>query len=461
MNHKTNENSHPALLWEPTREAALGQLQAFVPHAGHDYATQRNYDIAPDITATSTHFNQENRNPSSGHSVSRLSPWVRHRLITEQEILYAVLAQHNFQSSEKFIQEVFWRGYFKGWLEHRKSVWHDYKKHVEQLAGQLETGTDAIADNLRDRYHKAISGCTGITCFDSWCEQLKNTGYLHNHARMWFASIWVYTLKLPWQLGADFFYRNLLDGDPASNTCSWRWVCGLHTKGKTYLAHADNIEKFTAGRFGPTTGLATVAQPFDMDLIAVEAVHFDNLSEERLETITTSRYGLLLTEENCHIDAFSELTQAESQDYNSGEETASGKPRALLGLSLTDKRSLLPVSEQVHNFSSAIVNNAIANLERTFDCESRLIENPDTCDSLLDWANNHQLEYIVTPRAPIGPTCDWLDNLEQQLIPKNIKLVRLENSYDKQVWPHATKGFFALKKKIPNILETLALGQPG
>ena len=50
---------------------------------------------------------------------------------------------------------------------------------------------------------------------------------MHNHVRMWFASIWIFTLNLPWQLGADFFMQHLLDGDPASNTLSWRWVAGI------------------------------------------------------------------------------------------------------------------------------------------------------------------------------------------------------------------------------------------
>jgi deoxyribodipyrimidine photo-lyase len=66
---------------------------------------------------------------------------------------------------------------------------------------------------------------------------------------MWFASIWIFTLGLPWRIGADFFYRHLLDGDAASNTLSWRWVAGLHTRGKAYAAESWNIEKFTGGRF--------------------------------------------------------------------------------------------------------------------------------------------------------------------------------------------------------------------
>ena len=89
--------------------------------------------------------------------------------------------------------------------------------------------------------------------------ELIETGYLHNHARMWYASIWIHTLKLPWTLGAAFFLTHLLDGDPASNTLSWRWVAGLHTPGKTYLARPDNIRKYTNNRFAVGESLAKIA----------------------------------------------------------------------------------------------------------------------------------------------------------------------------------------------------------
>ena len=102
-----------------------------------------------------------------------------------------------------------------------------------------------------------IEARSGIPAMDAWTSELIETGYLHNHARMWYASIWIHTLKLPWTLGAEFFLRNLLDGDVASNTLSWRWVAGLHTVGKFYLAQKSNICKFTAGRLEVNIPLAT------------------------------------------------------------------------------------------------------------------------------------------------------------------------------------------------------------
>jgi deoxyribodipyrimidine photo-lyase len=170
-----------------------------------------------------------------------LSPYLRRRMITEREVVEEVLKHHAPEAADKFIQEVFWRTYWKGWLEMRPAIWEHYLSERE-----------AALANLPEGYQAAIEGRTGIDGFDDWARDLVETGWLHNHARMWFASIWIFTLKLPWVLGADFFYRHLIDADPASNTLSWRWVAGLHTKGKTYLARPENIEKFTKGRFRPT-----------------------------------------------------------------------------------------------------------------------------------------------------------------------------------------------------------------
>ncbi len=189
----------------PSRQAGLARLAGFVPAAGRAYANRRNTDYGPDDRG----------------NVSVLSPYLRHRLVTEREVLEAVLARHALSTAEKFVQEVFWRGYFKGHLETRPAIWQRYR---EALAGQqaaVEGGS-----GFARAYRRAIEGKTGIDCFDAWVEELLETAYLHNHTRMWFASIWIFTLQLPWELGADFTYRHFVDGDPASNTLSWRWWAG-------------------------------------------------------------------------------------------------------------------------------------------------------------------------------------------------------------------------------------------
>lgn len=216
------------------RARALRQLDEFIERVPF-YGRERNYD-------------------RSGHQdVSRLSHLLRYRVLTEEELVQRVLAQHPVEISEKFIQEILWRSYWKGWLELRPKVWAIYAEEVGQLLAEW-SGTA--------RYTAACEGKTELSFFNDWVRELITTGYLHNHTRMWFASVWIFTLRLPWQLGAALFFHHLLDADPASNTLSWRWVAGIHTPGKFYLARPENIEKYSEGRWRPKRSeLAEDAKP--------------------------------------------------------------------------------------------------------------------------------------------------------------------------------------------------------
>ena len=102
-------------------------------------------------------------------------------------ILNSCLKDRELKQIEKFVQEVFWRTYWKGWLEGRKTVWKDYVARLKNLKSEKQFKL------LKKDYNKAINGQTGINCFDAWVTELLQTGYLHNHARMWFASIWIFT----------------------------------------------------------------------------------------------------------------------------------------------------------------------------------------------------------------------------------------------------------------------------
>jgi len=172
---------------------------------------------------------------STLEEVSTLSPYIRLRLLSEEEVIQEVLCHHSFSIAEKFIQEVCWRSYWKNWLAHNPSVWATY----------IDFLTQERSATLRQQLASCEDATTPIPTLNAWIHQLKTSGYLHNHIRMYFASIWIHTLKLPWQYGAELFMKNLYDADPASNTLSWRWVAGIHTKGKAYLARAENIANFT------------------------------------------------------------------------------------------------------------------------------------------------------------------------------------------------------------------------
>ncbi len=166
-----------------------------------------------------------------------LSPALTHRLITQDELLTRTLARQSFHTVEKFIQEVHWRAYWKGWLQMRPQVWQSYRKSLNMLACEA-------APEIRQQCQEIEHSASGIALVDEWMRELRETGYLHNHVRMWFAGYWIHTRKLPWHLGAALFEKYLCDFDAASNTLSWRWVAGLQTNGKCYLPSVGNILKY-------------------------------------------------------------------------------------------------------------------------------------------------------------------------------------------------------------------------
>jgi deoxyribodipyrimidine photo-lyase len=397
--------------FEPTRAAGFARLKLFVPSAGRIYQAKRNSDLGPD--------HREN--------VSVLSPYIRHRLVTEVAVLSAVLAKHSPSDAEKFIQEVFWRTYFKGFLETRPVVWSNYltarNNHISNL-GQYPD------------YERAVAANTGIDCLDAWVTELRNTGYLHNHARMWFASIWIFTLHLPWELGADFMYRHLLDGDPASNTLSWRWVGGLHTKGKTYLARADNIKTYTDGRFKPAS-LAKTAP-------ALEEPQLPHACPLRAaeSKFPIGRLGLLLTEEDMH---------PESLDHRNA------KIIAIAGMTLVGARSPLFVSNHVHDFANGAMADALRSASIAFGAPSEMLA-PLSAQSIENWARKHNIDTVVSPYAPVGPTAVALTEITNHLQSKGIKLVEVRREFDTLAWPHATRGFFGMKDKIPDLLRNMRIG---
>ncbi|MFP4275759.1 MAG: FAD-binding domain-containing protein, partial [Paracoccaceae bacterium] len=345
--------------------------------------------------------------------VSQLSPWLRRRLVTEEEVLQAVLARHGARTAEKFVQELFWRSYWKGWLEMRPQVWTAYRAGLARARDRV-----ASESGLRADWEAACRGETGIAGFDHWARELAATGYLHNHARMWFASIWIFTLRLPWELGADFFLRHLLDGDPASNTLGWRWVGGLQTPGKTYLARASNIEKFTGGRFAPS-GLAPQAPPLDAP------AHPPRLAPPRGDPWDPARpTGLLLTEEDLAPGFLFEQGLA---------------PRATAFLCCAEGLSPLHVSPGVTRF----IRGAMQDTATRWNGRLGPVAWLDSPDAIEDWAARHGVEQVVTPWPATGPAADALAG-------KPVR--RVLRPYDAAAWPHATHGFFRFKDRIPALL---------
>ena len=398
----------------PTRAAALARLTEFLPAAGRRYAETRNADDGP---------------ASGGRSnVSELSPWLHAGVLGEAEVLAAVLGQHSPRAAEKFIAEVFWRIYFKGYLEQRPAIWDDYC-----------TGRDgalaAVARNagLQHAYAEATEGRTGIAAFDVWAQELVTTGYLHNHARMWFASIWIFTLKLDWRLGADFFLRHLMDGDAASNTLSWRWVAGLHTKGKHYLARADNIARYTSGRPGgalAADGLAEDAEPLSEP---------QDYARQKLDLPApvsagdlAAPFALLLHDEAAHHAPLA----------------LPAVPALVIGAARPAARSPGAVGELASDFADGAVASGMAEAATAFGCPATEWRAGDPLAPLLAEAG---VTRIAVPYLPTGWTRDALMPDIAPLAGQG-RVVTILSDLDRATWPLAKAGFFGVAKAIDDVL---------
>jgi len=413
------KGSSPTL--QGTRARALELLADFLPRAGRDYQNNRNLDRGRD-----------------GHSfVSRLSPYVRHRILSEEELISNVLTSHSRSAAFKFIQEIFWRTYWKGWLEHRPVVWDRFEVEVQSEFAKLKQVP--VKNKI---FEQAIGGSTEIAIFNSWVNELKETGYLHNHARMWFASIWIFTLRLPWQLGADFFYNHLLDGDPASNTLGWRWVAGLQTAGKTYLATESNIRKNAA---------------------------------QRLKTIPDSERGL----ERLATQTF------EIEDSLTIEEKAPSSSRFvdLSPVSIEENDAVLVTVEDLSTQWLDRAGNHVAIFEKTDGRHSeikkkfrqeaieevkyRIAENSsvgienikifESAHEISSWMEEQGLNDLHSSYIPTGEIRSSLAELPTMLESSGHCYYEHLNDYDRTVWPHCRKGFFQLGKSIDSLIDTLGL----
>ncbi|MCA3418674.1 MAG: deoxyribodipyrimidine photolyase [Roseomonas sp.] len=379
----------------PTRPAGLARLAAFTPLMGRAYADGRNHDPGPG-------------KPSH---VSALSPYIRHRLITEQEVVAAAIAAHGAEVADKFIQEVFWRSYWKGWLAQRPAVWDAYR-------GRVVAGLGAAPEG----YEAAIAGRTGIACFDAWVQELIETGYLHNHARMWFASIWIFTLRLPWELGADFFLRHLLDGDAASNTLSWRWVAGLHTKGKHYVARAENIARHTGGRFAPYGELNEKPMPLQES---------DPPAPRPIPALPAPPRGpvvLFLHEDDLHPESLP---------------LAGLQVRRVIGVCCPEARSPLGAAPLVQSFVAGALEDGLTRAAQHFGVPAERVALEDLPDLLARDA-------VVMPEAPVGWLADTL---------RPFGVTALRRPWDEACWPLAGRGFFPFAQHIPRLCAELIRGR--
>ncbi len=376
--------------FETTRQGALNKLDHFIENEIANYNFKRNFDLGP----------------KKRENVSCLSPYITHRLINEYETVKRVLKKYPYQKVEKYIQEVFWRVYWKGWLELRPKVWTDF---VEDLK--------IMEDD--EKLDQAKNGKTEIECFNDWVKELKEFNYLHNHTRMWFASIWIFTLKLPWQKGAEFFLRHLYDGDAASNTLGWRWVAGIQTKGKNYVAQSWNIEKFTNNRY----------QKIKLNDNAVPLVDRREYNLNQIEHTDNNLYSknLIFFENDLNLEKFN-----------------LDKYQNIYSVLLDNEHRKIKLDGKVLEFKKKLIANTI----KTFSKDIKLISN----SSYFDLLNEKKDFDVIYPS--IGENKSFLNNLIKKA---DLKINFLKDERDIFCWKFSNKGYFNFKSNIPKIIASFKL----
>ena len=373
---------------KPTRIEAKKNLTYFIEEKLVNYSKLRNFKIDIDDKTTT----------------SNLSPYITHGILSENEVIRESLKKHSYLTSEKFIQEILWRVYWRGWLELRPQVWKNYLKNLKKLK-------DEFKDNKK--YIQVTEGNSNIECFNDWVKELKESNYLHNHARMWFASIWIFTFNLPWELGAAFFMKYLYDGDTASNTLSWRWVAGIQTKGKHYLAKEWNIRKFTNEKY-KKIAINENALPIK------ENIEYSIINKELKNQKIEGNKKLLIFENNLFF---------ENSEYND-------KIFEKIIIVKNDNRKN-SLCKKVINFKNDLINDQL----------NRLNKKSISCDiiNIDDIKKIKEDFYIFYPY--VGENLDFinLNNLT--------KVNFLYREIDLFAWQYCNKGFFNFKNYIPKIIQ--------
>ncbi len=377
------------MIFEASRAKALNQLNNFVENNLGEYSKLRNFDFGPEKRS----------------NISCLSPYITHGIINEQEVIQKALSKFSFSKNEKFIQEVLWRTYWKGWLELRPNVWTDYLIELNQIKNELKDNKNYIA---------AIEGKTKVNCFNEWVKELKENNYLHNHTRMWFASIWIFTLELPWQLGAEFFMQHLYDGDAASNTLGWRWVAGVQTQGKHYLASEWNIKKFTNNRF-QNIKLNENAPP-KISEKSYQIIKQDFNNPQKIEN-----KNLLIFENNLSF----EITDFKENNF-----------KKIYLVSNKNENRAIKLSEKLVKFKSHLIEDQVQRLKnQSIDCQ------------IIDISELTNIENYHGLYPTVGENLDFLNS-------NNLKIDFLYRNLDQLAWQYCNKGFFNFKNYIPKIVSS-------
>jgi len=224
---------------------------------------------------------------------------------------------------------------------------------------------------------------------------------------------------LPWQLGADFFLKHLLDGDPASNTLSWRWVAGLHTKGKHYLATEWNINKFSSKKYNNLHLNEKANSKIENTNYIIKEIEYDNISPKKSLFLFHNLDSSLLNEasikKNCIYGLIDFNLILKNQNY----------------------------SNQVLEFKNKINYDLRQEIKNKLNSEIYV----QTKEDIQKIISEKNIEQIIFPYITIGYEHDYINKLKE-----NFSIKYEVRDYDKFCWQFSTKGYFAFKEQIPKIL---------
>ena len=351
-----------------------------------EYSFKRNYDYGP----------------YEESAVSKLSPFITHRILFEFKLIKELQNNYEINKVNKFIEEIYWRIYWKGWLEHNPSLWEHFLS--------IET-----KDYDKELYSLALEGKTNLSFFNSWIFELREFNYLHTHTRMWFASTWIFNLGLPWELGAKLFFEHLYDGDAASNLLSWRWVAGLQTKGKQYFFTPENLIKFSNERF-------YVKSIYNKKINILDKYEAPPSEEIFSADMSQKSDELIIFENDLNIETLRNVFK----NY-----------RNVFLVLLENQVRDIKLSENVMNFKREIV------LE--FAKKVSNIKLINSKEFLFYSKNKNQFDLLY---PCVGENLNFIKKYK---LKNNITIHNLVRSPDLYAWKFAKKGFFKFKENIPSI----------
>ena len=361
--------------------------------------------------------------PDPGMWSSQLFPFLSLRLIGRQELLSRLDEWSPEGLRSPLGEALLWRFYCTGWLENYPQAWLAWRRLVQaSLSGWQD----------REDYQSAVSGNTGIELFDNWIQRLKESGSLNLQEAKCFASLWIYSLKLPWSLGADLFCRYSLDTDLAVHLINWRLVAGSQVKDEHFAVTAQELTDW----FGASTGLdkivpSPVPPRFPSPPKLAHSIDYPTLPGDSLG----SDYAVLVTPDDLSL-----------------EELARKAPQAKCVV-LLDSSFGLERSTLVRTFIDSAVGEA-ADRARKLLPSSPVVVLSDQGGLLAEQIQTSLSEYRVASMVYHQPAVgEWQGRL-LELARKDVGLryFPLQRAWDGRCLGLATKGFRNFQKLAPEAL---------